>query len=277
MIDIVTIAFEEELTVLQVQAQSIDLYCQDLGIQSIYVVVNDTQAVADQINPAWWGSFQDRVRIIQRDTFSIEFVEDGWISQQVLKILASAVSFNEWAMVVDAKTLFVQPINRNDIITADNKLTWGYAPIQEVFASAGKIVSELFEIDLKHVAMPMGVPFMFHTRTLREMISKVEQRTNQSFPIWFQQQVEATEFILYTGFVQSKYGLDQMYLNTKRFPVCNICHSEVDSFERKFAEMLGNVYTVSIHRKAWMQITEEQRKRYCMLLQQKQLTKATLL
>jgi hypothetical protein len=277
MIDIVTIAFEDELGVLQVQAQSIDLYCKDLGIQSIYVVVNDTQAVADQINPAWWGSLQDRVRIIQRDTFSTKFVKDGWISQQALKILASTVSFNEWTMVVDAKTLFVKTVNPDEIIASSNQLTWGYAPIQEVFASAGQTVSQLFGIDLKHVAMPMGVPFMFHTRTVREMVSEVEQRTGQSFPEWFQHQVEATEFILYTGFVQFKYGLDQMYLDTHRFPVCNICHSEVDSFERKFAEMLGNVYTVSIHRKAWMQITEEQRTQYRTLLQQRQLTRAELL
>jgi hypothetical protein len=87
--------------------------------------------VADQIDPAWWGSFKDCVRIIQRDTFSTKFVDDGWISQQVLKILGSAVSFNEWAMVLDAKTLFVQsflgtkPLNEFDATQIQNT-KYGY-------------------------------------------------------------------------------------------------------------------------------------------------------
>jgi hypothetical protein len=112
------------------------------------------------------------------------------------------------------------------------------------------------------------------------MIQEVERRTGTDFVRWFQETGMVTEFILYSGYVQYCDGtLDQQYTNTfsNRYFVCNICHSEVDSFERKFAEMLGNVYTVSIHRKAWMQITEEQRKRYRMLLQQKQLTPNAIL
>ena len=47
-IDLVTVVFEPELPVLRAQAQSINLYCRDLGIKNIYVIVNDHESVADQ-------------------------------------------------------------------------------------------------------------------------------------------------------------------------------------------------------------------------------------
>ena len=103
MIDIVTVVFEPELLVLQAQARSIDLYCQDIGIKNIYVIVNDADSVASQIDPAWWGSLQHLVTILPRRSFSAELVVNGWVSQQVLKVLGAATSYNTWCMALDAK------------------------------------------------------------------------------------------------------------------------------------------------------------------------------
>jgi hypothetical protein len=86
-IDLVTVVFEPELPVLRAQAQSINLYCRDLGIKNIYVIVNDHESVAKQIDPAWWGDMQHRVVIMPRRTFSTNFADNGWVSQQVLKLL----------------------------------------------------------------------------------------------------------------------------------------------------------------------------------------------
>ena len=86
MIDIVTVVFSEELPVLRVQAQSIDRYCAELGLKNIYVLVNDSDSVLDQIDKTWWGQYQDQVQIISRSVFSTSYVENGWVSQQILKI-----------------------------------------------------------------------------------------------------------------------------------------------------------------------------------------------
>ena len=47
------------------------------------------------------------------------------------------------------------------------------------------------------------------------------------------------------------------------FGVINVCHTEVDQYERKLAEMKNSdPLTVSIHRNAWKQLTDDQKKAY---------------
>ena len=261
-IDLVTVVFEPELPVLRAQAQSINLYCQDIGIKNIYVIVNDHESVADQIDPAWWGDMQHRVVILSRRVFSTDFVEDGWISQQVLKVLGAATSFNTWSMVLDAKTLFVKPLRLADLMDSQGRPQTGQLGIQPVFESSAQIVGELFNVDVRRQLGPGGVPFIFNTRWVRAMIADIEQRTGQSFPTWFQAQGEVTEFILYSGYLESTQAMDLLY-NTQRSRLfaCNVCHSEVESFDRKFGEM-QNSLTTSIHRNAWTRLSSDQQQQY---------------
>ena len=268
-IDLVTVVFEPELPVLRAQAQSINLYCQDIGINTIYVIVNDHESVAKQIDPAWWGDLQHRVTIIPRRVFSTDFVEDGWISQQVLKTLGAATSFNTWSMALDAKTLFVKPLRLADLMDSQGRPQTGQLGIQPVFESSARIVGELFNADVHRHLGPGGVPFLFNTRWVRAMIADIEQRTSQSFPAWFQAQGEVTEFILYSGYLESAQAMDLLY-NTQcsRLFACNICHSEVESFDRKFQEM-QNSLTTSIHRNAWSRLSPEQQQRYHAFLGQR--------
>ena len=271
-IDLVTVVFEPELPVLQAQAQSINLYCRDIGINTIYVIVNDHESVAKQIDPAWWGDLQHRVTIIPRRVFSTDFVEDGWISQQVLKTLGAATSFNTWSMALDAKTLFVKPLRLADLMDGQGRPQTGQLGIQPVFESSARIVGELFNVDVHRQLGPGGVPFLFNTRWIRAMIADIEQRTSQSFPAWFQAQGEVTEFILYSGYLESAQAMDLLY-NTQRSRLfaCNICHSEVESFDRKFQEM-QNSLTTSIHRNAWSRLSLEQQQRYHAFLGQRGIT-----
>lgn len=271
-IDLVTVVFEPELPVLRAQAQSINLYCQDIGINTIYVIVNDHESVAKQIDPAWWGDLQHRVTIIPRRVFSTDFVEDGWISQQVLKTLGAAISFNTWSMTLDAKTLFVRPLRLSDLMDSQGRPQTGQLGIQPVFESSARIVGELFNVDVRRQLGPGGVPFLFNTRCVRAMIADIERRTGQSFPAWFQAQGEVTEFILYSGYLESTQAMDLLY-NTQRsrLVVCNICHSEVESFDRKFKEMRTSLAT-SIHRNAWSRLSPEQQQQYHALLGQRGIT-----
>ena len=120
MIDICTVVFDAELDVLKLQARSIELYCQDIGLKNIFVMVNDSS----RVDPAWYGSFADRVQIIPRTEFDCEWRDNGWVSQQVLKMLGSAMSDNAWCMIVDAKTLFVRPVELNQVL-ADGRAATG--------------------------------------------------------------------------------------------------------------------------------------------------------
>jgi hypothetical protein len=139
--------------------------------------------------------------------------------------------------------------------------------IYPVFEVSRQRVSDLFGIDLKKQLGPGGVPFVFDNQLVQDMINEVQTLTDQQFADWFQQQGMITEFILYSGYVVYRYGcLDQVYnVESLTFVPCNVCHSEVDAFDRKFDEM-KNANTVSIHRRAWSQLTSTQQNKYIEFL-----------
>ena len=267
MLDIVTIVFRDELPILKVQAESINLYCKDIGIQTIFVVVNDDDSVVDQIDTAWWGSFSDRVRIIPRSFFKYEFVENGWVSQQVLKVLASALSTNQYSIVLDAKTIFVKTATI-DLLFPGGKLAGGTCPIQEVFKTSARIVEEIFNVVIDYNGGNSGVPFIFKNEIIRSMIAEIETRTGETFPKWFQDQGMVTEFILYVGYCKYLHGeMSNIYSLSNPYDAVNLCHSQIGIIPNKLLDMTNSCnLTVSIHRRAWAAMTTEQKNTYKNLL-----------
>jgi hypothetical protein len=254
MIDIVTVAFESELEVLQLQARSLELFVKD--IDSIVVVVNQDQAC--RIDTKWWGMHQHKVTVMHRNLFGCSWSPNGWVSQQALKLLAVSQCASEWAVILDAKTIFVQDFELDEIRPAVGALG-----IYPVFEPSRDIANALFGIDLQQQLGPGGVPFVMNTQQARDMIAWIERNIGQSFANWFQQQGRLTEFILYSAWIQYRTGsLDTTY-NTETSNVIpvNICHSEVAQFEQKLSHMPAAT-TVSIHRNAWTQLTDHQQKQY---------------
>jgi len=274
MMDLATVVFHDELSVLKLQAQSIELYCQDIGIRNIYVIVNDDQATADQIDTQWWGTLANQVTVVPRSAFSTQFVENGWVSQQVLKLLAASMSYNTWTMVLDTKTIFVRPVLLTDLFDTQEKPQVGQLKIYPVFDRSKQIVNELFNINLQHQLGPGGVPFVIHNQMVRALIAEVEHRTVTKFPKWFQAQGMLTEFILYSGYIQYLGLTDILYnVNNNAIVPVNVCHSEVGVFDRKF-EHMQTALTVSIHRNAWTQLADGQKKQYQDLLISRGITTA---
>jgi hypothetical protein len=272
MIDIVTVVFEQEIPVLRAQAQSIALNCQRIGIRNIYVVLNDSETIAGQIDPAWWGPLANSVLVIPHTAFSTPFVENGWVSQQVLKLMTAAMSYNTYSMILDAKTVFVRELDPDTVVDATGRILTGRCPIYPVFEPSKKIVEQLFEIELPEQLGPGGVPFVVHNDTVRMMIAETTLRTRTSFPTWFQQQGRVTEFILYAGFVKFLCGdLSVMYSEQNKLGgIVNVSHDETDAWLTKISQMNRNTtLTVSVHRGAWSKLTPQQRQEYRDLLTQR--------
>ena len=263
MIDICTVVFDAELDVLKLQARSIELYCQGIGLKNIFVMVNDLSPV----DPAWYGTFADRVRVVPRSDFDCDWSDNGWVSQQALKILGAARSDNAWCMIVDAKTLFVRPVELDQVLT-DGRAATGSLPIYPVFDASKAITNQLFEIDLPAQLGPGGVPFFVEPSLTREMIAEVEHRTGQLFGNYFQQQGRLTEFILYSGYVWYRdQSFDKRYHSQSNIYPANLCHSETSIFDSKFHTMnQPDTLTVSIHRNAWSKLSKEQQQQYYTLL-----------
>jgi len=264
MIDIVTVVFEPELAQLKLQAHSIDLYCRGIGVRNIYVVINDVETLASRIDPTWWGVFAPQVLIVPRTVFSVEFSNNGWLSQQALKILTASISHNTWSMVLDAKTVFVRDLDLTELVDSQGRMRVGHMPVYPVFEPARQIVNEFYQIDLDSQLGPGGVPFFFHNDTVRLMIAEAAFCARQSFPQWFQAQGRLTEFVLYSGFLKHRFGgFDAFYSPDNAVFPCNVCHSEVERFDHKLIEMSRPVTsTVSIHRDAWSQLAPDQQQQY---------------
>lgn len=275
MIDTVTVVFQDELPILRVQAQSLDLYAQDIGIQKIIVVVNDHDSVAQQIDPAWWGSLRDQVWIVPRSHFQCSFVDDGWVSQQALKVLASALSHNQFSMILDAKTILVRPVTL-DLVLPDGKPIGGTYPIPEVFETSARIVGDLFGVVLTHNGGSSGVPFFFHNQTIRSMLAEIKTRTGQEFSDWFQQQGMVTEYLLYVGYNLYLHGsMDKFYSMTYPYDVSNLCRNQTNIVDKKLVEMQrAKNLTVSVHRYAWAVMSATQKELYKKILLSKNLTTA---
>lgn len=254
MIDIVTVVFESELEVLQLQAKSLARYVNN--VDSVTVVVNQDQAC--NIDSRWWGTYQPYVTVMHRDLFGRDWSANGWVSQQALKLVAASRCACEWAVILDAKTIFV-----NNFMMDPERPAVGRLDIYPVFEASKNIANRLFDIGLKHQLGPGGVPFIINTQQVRDMIAWIENHTQQNFTSWFQAQGMLTEFILYSAWIEFNSGSLNTIYNTKTnniVPV-NICHSEVAQFEQKLSKM-PTATTVSIHRNAWAQLTDHQKKQY---------------
>jgi hypothetical protein len=131
-----------------------------------------------------------------------------------------------------------------------------------VFEPSRQIINQLFAIDLQQQLGPGGVPFFINNAQARDMIADIESRTGIDFAEWFQAQGRVTEFMLYSGYLQSKNLIDTLY-DTKTFAIhpCNVCHSEVAVWDQKFKNM-KQATTVSVHRNAWSQLNSTQQQQY---------------
>lgn len=260
MIDTVTVVFQDELDSLRLQAQSLNLYADE--INTIFVIVNEDSDLETKIDTTWWGRWSDHVKIINRNYFGSVWCDNGWVSQQALKLLASSLSSTKWSVILDAKTFFV-----NKIPTIQTKPCVGWLEIYPVFEPSQQIVNQLFDINLDRQLGPGGVPFVINNELVRQMILWIEKKVNQPFAEWFQNQGRLTEFLLYAGWVQYQTGsLEQIYdLEREDMIPCNLCHSEVRLFEHKFKRMQTST-TVSIHRRAWSQLSQQQQNLYLNFL-----------
>jgi hypothetical protein len=252
MIDLITVVFRDEISLLQIQARSIEKYIDE--VDTITVIVNDSADVLELIDTNWWGKYQDRVKVKVR---TFEPRVNGWESQQLCKLLAAADSQSEWSMVLDAKTWFVQTLDYNKLFDSDGRANVGLCGIFLPFLDSQKFVEKYFNISMPMVIGPQGVPFMFHTNTAKELVNSVDD-----FVDFFQTALRypnlVTEFHLYSGYVIANGKLGNLYNKTPYYGLVNISQFEIDQFDNLFAQMNNSkILTASIHRGVYQLLTQE--------------------
>jgi hypothetical protein len=281
MLDFITVVFQPELPLLEIQARSFDLYLNPPDVNQIVVVVNDNDYVADLINPEWWGKHKDKV--VVKTTSQYDLRGNGWDNQQVLKLLAAAEAETNWSMVFDAKTWLIKPLDTQEsqLFDTQGRPNVGRMHLSPHFEPAKEFVEQYYGIEIEMVLGPSGVPYVFHTEDVREMIAGIPDFVN-----FFQQSQASptllTEFVLYAGFIIKKYGSVEVIYNPNKLKidptqktyinVANLADWETDNFD-SFIETINlpKTLTASIHRRAYSKLTQEQLLTWVLFLEQKHL------
>jgi hypothetical protein len=274
MMDIITVVFRDELAFLQTQALSFQLYLNPQEINKIVVVINDDADVANLIDLSWYGELKSLVNIVHYQSLGYITRVNGWENQQLCKLLTAATSSTEWSWVFDAKTWLVSPFTQ-DLIFENGRACVGLVPWQAAFGVAQNFLNNMYGLELDHVLGPGGVPFAFHTQTVRDLIGSID-----NFIDFFQDHVLCSRFILVTEFhlysayvykTHSEYF--RVYSpNCKILPI-NVSGGQVGDLDRLFDCMQDSwVTTVSLHRDVYPALTESQKDRWRGILESKKLT-----
>lgn len=281
MIDLITIVFQQELCLLEIQARSIERYIDSNRINKIFVVVNDRDKVCEQINLSWYGSNSRKVQVIPRSHWGHKETLPGWESQQLYKLLAAESADSEWSMCLDSKTWFVQPLNWNKLFTENNQVHFKTQPTIPVFATAETSLNKLLNIKLPGIIGPAGVPFMFHTSTVKEMFDHLQSITGKKFIDFFAEYLlvpyQITEFMLYSAFVYFKYQtFDSLYNPYQYYKVTNLADWQLDQFDKILSDMSDERnLTASIQGRAYPHLSDQQLNTWCQFLETRMLIDST--
>jgi hypothetical protein len=281
MLDLITVVYREELPLLKIQARSLDLYIKKHDINSITVVINDLSDVDALVDSNWYGQHNQLVKIQRFPLTSLS----GWDSQQLYKLCASSKSTVEWSMILDAKTWLINHLELSKVL--DDSARAYHCPIENyasfnAFNAEFRFVQDFFNVDANNTMIgPAGVPYMFHNKTVKSLITSIENITNQPFETWFTTHVAnpplVTEFILYSIYVLYKYGnYDTLYakLDQPNYLYYNVCDWEVPIFDNIYSQIKNSthkVLTASVHRRAYSLLSQEQKQKWLELLRHKQL------
>jgi hypothetical protein len=265
MLELITVVFEAELALLKIQAYSIQQYIND--VERITIVVNDHDNVVAMINTQWWGKWKEKVHIVPRSHWQYTSRINGWEEQQLLKLLAASEAITKWSVVLDAKTLFIRPYDLTKVFD-NGRVKSGILQVFKQFTDSQQFIEKHYNIQMPRTIGPGGVPFVFHTETVKDLVNSVSDFTN-----FFQTVVRyphlTTEFHLYSGFVLSKYGnYDKLYSEEVYYQPMNIADFQINEFDEIMDAICTDpcIITASIHRRAIKLLTDTQLNRWVRFL-----------
>jgi hypothetical protein len=259
MIDIITVVFRDELELLKIQARSLDLYADPKDVNTIYVIVNDNNDVVDLIDINWWTQHKN-IQVVPYTKWNYTSRINGWENQQLCKLLAASEAASSWSMVLDAKTWLIQTLDLSKLFGSDNRPMVGTQIVKDVFRSSQQFVEQYYHVSMPDIIGPAGVPFLFHTHTVKDMIDKFDNfidffQTNVIYPNLI------TEFYLYSGFIRSRDGTyEKLYNKTQYYSCCNVADTDISNFNQLYSQMLRDtkLLTASIHRRSYPLLKIEQ-------------------
>ena len=202
----VTVVFEAEVPLLELQARSIARHVQD-GVFDEYLVIDNTRKGlsprARRRIRAELGSQGNRLAFTSRSAFHTAPTASGWRSQQSLKLMAARQLTADHYVVLDAKNHFIEPTTRADFFDSVTGLPHG---------GIHSFERHPLRPQLEHVAAVLGLdpasaverftatvpPVVLERRVVNEVVVDVSGGEPDLFPTEFER-AGFTEFFLYSG------------------------------------------------------------------------------
>ena len=255
----VTVVFEEEYLLLQLQARSMRLYLSPIMIDEIIIIDNSRrsmpQAFKDKLLVAY-GQLAPLVTILlSKDICTIPNTK-GWVSQQILKLMIAEHIDSEWYVALDSKNHFVKSPDKDFFLSLEGRARVS-AYSYEAHPLRSKLERILTYLDLDPAPWISKftatiTPFVFNREIVLETIAEVELKSNNSFAEEFVKS-NLTEFFLYSSYIlrsgrkfEDVYDFDQylcpiIWAHTAELNACQNRISYVKELEMPI---------FSIHRKA---------------------------
>ncbi len=202
----VTVVFEAEVPLLELQARSIERHAQD-GLFEEYVVIDNTREGlsprARQRIRAELGSHGDLLTFTSGDLLGADadLASSGWRSQQILKLMVARLLITDHYVVLDAKNHFIESTTRADFFDrATGRPHGGIHSFEQ----------DPLRPQLEHVALALGLdpalavqrftaaapPVVLDCRIVNAIVADVGGGDPHRFPVEFERS-GYTEFFLY--------------------------------------------------------------------------------
>lgn len=206
---IITVTYEKEFSLLNLQALSINKFWTD-EIDRISIISNSNnieiiKEIEEIVLPNY-GRFSSKVDIIKSSDYIPDFETPSWRSQQYLKLVVSAESKSRNILILDSKNHFIRPVSKKDFISEEG-LSISY---MEKHISLKKYLDACLEFlnykgSYPQETLPCVTPYTVDASLVREVIYYCEKERGKKFiDIFFQENRMITEFFLIFAYLIEK-------------------------------------------------------------------------
>lgn len=256
---LITVVFEADLGLLELQARSMRRYLDRRAVASVIVIDNTRAGMTTRGRRrllSAYGDLAGAVRIIGTSDIVDVGGAAGWTSQQILKLAIADHVRTDLYMALDAKNFFVRPTGLEDFQDTDGRPRMGrhsYAthPLREAVARTLRFtgVDQDPWIDQFPVT---HTPFVFVTDEVRAMRRDLETTHGTTLTDLFTRE-HLLEFPLYSAWLIAQDRLDVHYAKTViQCPGVWSGASSADEVRAVLdsAKRREDVHLVSAHRRA---------------------------
>ncbi len=274
-IDFVTVSYNKEIRLLQLQARSICKFADPNTVGTIYIVSNENRfgdfkrIFMRDVLPEY-GKFSEQVVLLDHKDIAKKTRKTiGWESQQVFKLMISKFVTTPVYVVLDSKNHLVAPLGYSSFFASDGRLITMRKQMNEKLGKLFNNACDLFSVaptdENYERALPMATPFPLVTAEVKSMISFMEKESGTDFFDAFTVGGRYCEFYTYYAWLLRTEGL----LNTLYVAGANInltfwnkeqvAREGMDVLMGKLSE--DRYLTMGIHRKIIRDATESQREK----------------